>query len=298
MYKIVTDSCCDLPYEIIKKEDIPYIPMEIIMENNSFYDNFWETFDKDEFYNAVKGGLIPSTSQINVARYEEFFRQYTEKGIPILYICFSSGLSGSYQNALLAAENIKNENTNAEIYVFDTLSASGGEGMIVLDALNNQKHGMSYKENIDFLENNKMSYQHWVMVDDLNHLYRGGRLNKSAAVVGDLLHVKPILAVNDEGKLFVHSKVRTKARTLTSIVNKIVQTIKESPNPDEQYIIITTSGDFETAELLKKKILEEITPKEIIISGIGATISSHTGYGCVATFVKRNNNLASKKRFS
>lgn len=285
MYKIVTDSCCDLPYEIIKRENIDFIPLEVIMNDEIFFDDFGQTIDTNDFYKKLKEGVVPTTSQINVSRYSDFFRQYAEKNIPVLYICFSSGMSGSYQSALLAVEIIKKEFPNAEIYIMDSLSASGGQGMVVLDALNNLKANMTFDENILWLEKHKMNYNHWVLVDDLEHLYRGGRLSKSTARIGELLNVKPILVINKEGKLAVHSKVRTKKRAVSSIADKVVDAINTSPDSNKQVVIITNSGDLATAELLRDIILDQAIPKEILICDLGATIASHTGYGCVAAFV-------------
>ena len=139
MYQIVTDSCCDLPYTILEKEGIDFVSMEIILNDEVFLDDGGKTFDMEEFYKQLKNGALPSTSQVNVSKYVDFFIPYVKENIPVLYLCFSSGLSGSYQSALLAVETIKEEYPEAEIYVLDTLSASAGQGLMVLDAIQNQK---------------------------------------------------------------------------------------------------------------------------------------------------------------
>jgi len=286
MYQIVTDSCCDLPYTILEKEGIDFVSMEIILNDEVFLDDGGKTFDMEEFYKQLKNGALPSTSQVNVSKYVDFFIPYVKENIPVLYLCFSSGLSGSYQSALLAVETIKEEYPEAEIYVLDTLSASAGQGLMVLDAIQNQKKGLSFEENIDWLEREKMNYQHWCTVDDLNHLYHGGRITRGAAAVGELLSVKPIITMNEEGKLVVHQKVRARKKSLRYIADKTIQSLKSVENPEKQIVMVTHASDLEAAETVKALILDEVQPKEVLILNLGPTISSHTGYGCVVTFVR------------
>lgn len=286
MYQIVTDSCCDLPYTILEKEGIDFVSMEIILNDEVFLDDGGKTFDMEEFYKQLKNGALPSTSQVNVSKYVDFFIPYVKENIPVLYLCFSSGLSGSYQSALLAVETIKEEYPEAEIYVLDTLSASAGQGLMVLDAIQNQKEGLSFEENIDWLEREKINYQHWCTVDDLNHLYHGGRITRGAAAVGELLSVKPIITMNEEGKLVVHQKVRARKKSLRYIADKTIQSLKSVENPEKQIVMVTHAGDLEAAETVKALILDEVQPKEVLILNLGPTISSHTGYGCVVTFVR------------
>lgn len=286
MYQIVTDSCCDLPYTILEKEGIDFVSMEIILNDEVFLDDGGKTFDMEEFYKQLKNGALPSTSQVNVSKYVDFFIPYVKENIPVLYLCFSSGLSGSYQSALLAVETIKEEYPEAEIYVLDTLSASAGQGLMVLDAIQNQKEGLSFEENIDWLEREKMNYQHWCTVDDLNHLYHGGRITRGAAAVGELLSVKPIITMNEEGKLVVHQKVRARKKSLRYIADKTIQSLKSVENPEKQIVMVTHASDLEAAETVKALILDEVQPKEVLILNLGPTISSHTGYGCVVTFVR------------
>lgn len=288
MYQIVTDSCCDLPYTTLKEEEIDFVSMEIILNDDVFLDDAGETFDIEEFYNQLKNGALPSTSQVNVSKYVDFFTPYVKENIPVLYVCFSSGLSGSYQSALLAVEMIKEDYPDAEIHVFDTLAASCGQGLMVLDAVQNKRDGLSLEENISWLEQEKMNYQHWCTVDDLNHLYHGGRITKGAAAVGELLKVKPIIKINEEGKLVVHQKVRTRKKALRYIADKVIKCLETLEDPSEQTVIITNVADVKAAETVKSIILEKVQPKDILIYNLGPTISSHTGYGTVVAFVRGN----------
>ena len=288
MYQIVTDSCCDLPYTTLKEEEIDFVSMEIILNDDVFLDDAGETFEIEEFYNQLKNGALPSTSQVNVSKYVDFFTPYVKENIPVLYVCFSSGLSGSYQSALLAVEMIKEDYQDAEIHVFDTLAASCGQGLMVLDAVQNKRDGLSLEENISWLEQEKMNYQHWCTVDDLNHLYHGGRITKGAAAVGELLKVKPIIKINEEGKLVVHQKVRTRKKALRYIADKVIKCLETLEDPSEQTVIITNVADVKAAETVKSIILEKVQPKDILIYNLGPTISSHTGYGTVVAFVRGN----------
>lgn len=133
-----------------------------------------------------------------------------------------------------------------------------------------------------------MNYQHWCTVDDLNHLYHGGRITRGAAAVGELLKVKPIIMMDEKGQLVVHHKVRTRKKSLRYIADKTIQSLKSVENPEERTVILTHADDLEAAESVKAIILDEVQPKELLIFNLGPTISSHTGYGCVVTFVRGN----------
>lgn len=284
MYQIVTDSCCDLPYDILEKEKIKTISMEVIINKDVFLDDGGKTFDMEKFYNELKQGALPSTSQVNVSRYIDFFTPYVKENIPVLYLCFSSGLSGSYQSALLAVETIKENFPECKIYIFDTLAASGGQALMLLDAIHNQNDGFSLEDNISWLEKHKMNYQHWCTVDDLNHLYHGGRITKSAAAVGELLSVKPIIVMDKQGELVVHHKVRTRKKSLRYLADQVIKSLKQMQDPSKEKVIIMHAGDIEAAEQIKQLISKEVPLEDIFIYNLGPTIASHTGYGCITIF--------------
>ncbi|MFV0558915.1 MAG: DegV family protein [Enterococcus sp.] len=283
MYKIVTDSCCDLPYTLLQENDVDFISMVVNWDGKDYLDDLGQTFDLTHFYASLQNGALPTTSQVNVGRYMEFFRPYVAQQVPLLYLCFSAGLSGSYQSALQAVALLKEEYPEAVIEVFDTKAASLGEGLMVLDTIKLKQAGKSLTETVAWLQENALSYQHWVTVDDLAHLQRGGRLSKTAAAIGGLLQVKPFLYIDTNGKLAVIGKVRGRKKALLQLATKVVES---TANPSEQLILITTSGDVESAEQLKQLILEQITPKEIRIYPMGPTIASHTGIGCLAAITK------------
>ncbi|MGX7199574.1 DegV family protein [Enterococcus nangangensis] len=280
-YQLVTDSCCDLPYTWLKEQNIPFISMSVMLDGKEYFDDLGETFKPEWMVEQLHQGGMPTTSQINVGRYQEFFTPFVEKGIPLLYLCFSSGLSGSYQSALQAVALIKEDYPSADIIVFDTLNASLGEGLMVHYANALQKAGKSRAEVLAWCEENALRVHSFVKVDDLDHLKRGGRISKTAAVLGSLMNIKPMIIMDASGKLQNVGKVRGTNKALDQLAKDTVDNIE---NPEEQVLFIAHSDDLHNAEIVKKKIMDQIKVQDIIIYPLGATIASHTGIGCIAVF--------------
>jgi DegV family protein with EDD domain len=280
-FKVMTDSCCDLPYTYLEANDVDFISMTIQLNGKELVDDLGKTFDYDWFLQEIKSGAMPTTSQVNVGRYIEFFRPYVEKKLPILYLAFSSGLSGSYQSAVQAVAILKEEAPEAQIYVIDTKAASLGEGLLVSKVIQMKAAGHSLEEILLWLADNKMCVHSWVTVDDLKHLERGGRISKAAAAIGGLMNVKPIIVVDDQGKLQNIGKVRGRSKALKKLADETVKGIKE---PLEQTLFIAYAGDLKSAEAVKAMIEAKIQVKEIKLYPLGPTITSHTGNGCIAVF--------------
>lgn len=281
MYQILTDSECDLPIATLQASNVDAINFHIKIGDKELINDFGESYDINEFYKQVKAGALPTTTQVNVGEYVEFFKPYVENKTPIVYVGFSGGLSGSMSSAHQAREILLESNPEADIRIVDTLAASGGEGQLVLAAIRLQKSGASLDELVTWFDKNKMRLQSWFTVDDLNHLYHGGRISRTSAALGTLLKVKPILDVDTEGKLRMVSKTRTRKKSLIEIAEKIIEAIQDDKN---QPIIITTSGDYDAAQEVKDHIIEAVSEADVQIYPIGMTISSHTGFGCVAAF--------------
>lgn len=281
MYQIITDSCCDLPYEVLEEHNIAFIPMFINLDGKEYVDDLGKTFNQENFLEKIKDGGQPSTTQINVGRYLEYFKEYADKKIPLLYVAFSSGLSGSYNSACQAIEMLKEEYDEVPIYVIDSKAASLGEGIFVLEADRLRKDGKTIEATVDWLEENKGKVHSWVTVNDLKHLERGGRISKTAAALGGLLNVKPIINVSPEGKLQNVDKVRGRNKALKTVVEETMKTIVA---PLSQTVYIAYAGDKEAAEKVKVQLLETKNVKAVICYPLGPTIASHTGYGCVAVF--------------
>lgn len=229
---------------------------------------------------------MPSTAQINVYSYAEEFRKHVSKGKAVICLVFSSALSGSYNSANIAKGMLEEEFENADITVIDTKCASLGEGLLDYYAIEMLKKGASKEEIVNWVEENKLKINHWFTVDDLNHLKRGGRVSSAAAVIGTLLDIKPILHVNDEGKLIPVTKVKGRKKSIKSLAEELNERIV---NPEEQVIFISHGDCLEDAKLLEKLIREKHNVKDVIINQIGAAVGTHSGPGTVALFFIGNN---------
>lgn len=278
---IVIDSCSDLPRDFVEKNNIPALGINVMLNGREFVDDFGKTVTYKEFYDAVRKGEMPTTAQVNSETYKEEFLKHVKENKSIIYLAFSSGLSGSINSANIAKDEILEEYKNADITIIDTKSASLGEGLIIYYAYDMLKKGCSKEEIVNWVEKNKLKVNHWVIADDLNHLKRGGRISGTQAVVGTLLNIKPVINVDDEGRLIPVAKVKGRKKALKTLVDKFREKVV---NPEEQVIFISHSDCASDAELVKSMILEEFKVKDFIINQIGPGIGSHTGPGTVTLF--------------
>ena len=272
---LFADSCADMPLEDSKKRGIEVLPLTINIGDNNYRDQV--DISSEEVLQAITDGERPKTSQINPENFVESFKPVVERGESILYIAFSSELSGTYQSAVIARDTLLDDYPEADITIIDTHAASYGLGMIVESASDDMKDGLSDEEVIKNVEKNVKNIRHFFTVNDLDYLAKGGRLSKGSAFLGGLLNIKPLLHVED-GKLVPLEKHRG--------IKKVYKSMIEHINDDKitGKIHIAQSNALDSAELLKKKILEETEVKVVNISMIGPTISSHTGNGTVAMF--------------
>lgn len=278
---IVIDSCSDLPRDFVEKNNIPSLGINVKLDKMEFVDDFGKTVTYKEFYDAVREGEMPTTAQVNSEIYKEEFLKHVKENKSIVYLAFSSALSGSINSANIARSEILEEYENADITIIDTKSASLGEGLIVYYVYDMLKRGCCKEEIVKWVEENKLKVNHWFTVDDLNHLKRGGRVSGAQAVVGTLLNIKPILNVDDEGRLIPVAKVKGRKKALKTLVDNFRERVV---NPEEQVIFISHSDCISDAELVRNIILEEFKVKDFIINPIGPGIGSHTGPGTVALF--------------
>ena len=242
-----TSSTSDLPREYVEENNLLYFSFSFDMEGKENKDNFGADMPIKDFYAKLREGIPSKTSMINRASYEEGFVPYLEKGIDVLHIEFSSALSGSCHNALAAAEEL-NAKYPGKLVVIDSLCASLGLGLLVDYAVQMKKAGKSLQEIADFVEANKKNIIHWFTVDDLNHLRRGGRCSKASAFFGTMLQIKPVLDVDDEGRLIPHFKVKGRKKSILEMFSRMKDDIKD---PDGQTVFISHGDCLEDAETLK-----------------------------------------------
>ncbi|HHZ01734.1 MAG TPA: DegV family protein [Tissierellia bacterium] len=274
--KIITDSCCDLSWEYLKNNDVEVIPFPYFINGNEYIDDFGQTLSYNDFYGCIRNGSMPTTSQITAFTYMETFKKYIEEGYSIIYIGFSSALSQTYNNSLLAIEQLKEEYPHGDITSIDSKSASVGLGLLVYYACEMLRDGKSKEEIINWVENNKLKVNHWFIIDSLDHLRRGGRLSTAGAAVGTLLDVKPLLNLDNEGGLRVVKKIRGRKRAVKELVNELKSGIV---NPEEQVILINHGDCLEEAEKLRKDVLDAVPVKDTMINYVGPVIGTHTGPG-------------------
>lgn len=278
---ILIDSSSDLPIEYVERNHLYALGLTCNFKGKEYEDDFGKTLKYKDFYNAIRAGETSSTSQINTYRFEEVFKKYAKEGIPVIYIGFSSALSGCVSSAQTARDNVIKEYKDADITVIDTKSASLGEGLLVYYACEMLNEGRTKNEVVDWIENNKLKLNHWFTVEDLGHLKRGGRLSAFSATIGTILDIKPVLHVNDEGKLIPITKVKGRRKSIKALAEKLEEKIV---NPQEQVIAISHGDCIEDAEYLKDMILKKCKVKDIIINNVGPVIGSHSGPGTLALF--------------
>lgn len=282
-YIITTDSTCDLPKSYIKENNIRVLPLTYVLEGVTY--NIDKTLPINEFYGKMKNGAMPTTSQVNPEEAKEAFLSILEDGVGILHIAFSSGLSGSYNSARIAAEELREENPEYEIYVIDSLCASLGEGMLVHKAVKLKEQGKTIQETVKWLEANKLHVCHNFTPDDLNHLYRGGRVSKTAAILGTMANVKPVLHVDDEGHLIPLSKVRGRKKSLVTLVDNMEKQIGGYIEENKRDGVFIGHGDVEEdARFVADLVKERFGIESFLINYVGPVIGSHTGPGIMALF--------------
>ncbi|MFR1822251.1 MAG: DegV family protein [Clostridium saudiense] len=277
--KIITDSACDLTRDYIKNNNIGLLSLILNLNGQAIKDDLGETLSYKDFYNKMREGATPTTSQINAHEFEEEFIKYIKNGDSIIYISLSSSLSGTFNSANIAKNNLKDEYPNANIYLVDSLSVSVGQGLLVAKACEMRDSGIGAEEIVNWLEENKRKVIHSILIDDLNHLKRGGRISGATAAIGGLLNIKPTLFLDDEGKLIQGEKIKGKKKALRFLVNEV----REKAVDTENEILYICHGDcLEEAETLRDMILEEVKFKNVIISYVGNVIGAHAGPGVLA----------------
>jgi len=279
--KIITDSSCDLPLQLVEAHEdfLHVIGMPICIQDKEIIDDLGKSYDKTEFYNYLRQGIMPSTSQINAFRFEETFRAVLSEGKDIIYFPLSSGMSGTINSAILAKNNALEDYPDRQIVIVDTVSASIGLGVLVVGALRLVKQGKSVDEVSKWADSVKLKTQHWFGVDNLTYLKNGGRISPTSAMVGNVLNVKPTLGLDNEGKIKPYGNVRGRKKSIALLASKVNEHFVENLT---EFIIVGHGNCSDDAELLKNQILEIKPHIEIIVSELSMTIASHVGPDMIA----------------
>ena len=280
-YVITTDNNSDLPEEYLKDHGVGCMYLSYSMDGKNYtHGNF---LPEHEFYEAMRNGSMPTTAQVNPENAKALLEPYLKEGKDILHIAFSSGLSGTYNSSRIAAEELMEEYPDRKIIVVDSLSASLGQGLLVWLAQQKKELGQTLEDVADWVEKNKLKMVHLFTVDDLNHLYRGGRVSRTTAIVGSMLNIKPVLHVDNEGKLTAIGKVRGRKKALQELIKLMDEKIG-SFGADCDTIFISHGDCEQDAQYVAAKVKEKYNIKNIIINQVGATIGAHSGPGTMALF--------------
>lgn len=281
MYWIVTDSAIDMPKTWIDQQDhFRILSLSYLMDGESYVSDGTDESIR-AIYGTMRAGKMLKTSQVTPEMWESCFRELLGAGHDVLTIAFSSGLSGTCSAAFMAADEVRGDYPDRKLCVIDSLQASAGEGLMVLYALQNRANGMSIDDNTAWIEQNVQNFIAWFTVDDLMHLHRGGRVSAASAVVGSLIRIKPIMRVDENGKLAVYEKCPGRKRSIRVLADKIKADIV---NPEGQIITISHGDCLEEAQQLADMLKESLPIKEVRISYVGSVIGAHTGPGVIAVF--------------
>ena len=277
-FVIITDSSSDLPMSVAESLGVRVIPLEVNMEGDIRLN---DEIDIKEFYAYLRAKHSATTSAINLDRFTVEFEKIVSEGKDVLYIGFSSGLSATYMASKNAAEEVSEAHPERKIIAVDSLCASLGQGLLVKLAVDKKNSGASIEEVAEYVESIKPNLVHWFTVEDLFFLKRGGRVSATTAVVGTMLQIKPVLHVDDEGKLVSIDKVRGRQGSIKALFDKMRETAIE---PSKQTVYISHGDCYDDAKKLADMLSEELGVKDILISEIGPVIGAHSGPGTVALF--------------
>lgn len=281
-YVIITDSSADLPAELVRELEVTVLPLSFTIqgETRHNYPDDREMAAK-EFYRLLRAGEMATTAAVNVAEFTSMMEPILESGKDILILAFSSGLSATFHSAAIAAEEMREKYPQRKIFAVDTLCASLGQGLLIYHAVQRKKAGGSIEAVRDWAEENKLHLCHWFTVDDLHFLKRGGRVSAATAVVGSMLHIKPVLHVDDEGHLINVGKARGRGASLTALVDHMEES---AVDPGSQVVFISHGDCLEEAERVADDVKRRFGVERVIINNVGPVIGAHSGPGTMALF--------------
>ncbi len=279
-YKIISDSCCDLPKSMLQELDLTVAPLRVLFRGQNLADSVEDDKIK-EIYRGLRDGEDAKTSAVNPEGWVEAMEPVLAGGQDVLVLAFSSGLSTTYQSAVIAAQELREKYPQRKIQVVDTLAAALGQGLLVWYTCKKRDEGLSLEELTAWVESHKLNLAHWFTVDDLMYLKRGGRVSAATALVGTMLQIKPILNVDNEGHLINVAKVRGRKAALAGLVKKMVEL---GEGFDQEMVFICHGDCMEDAQALKTMVMEQTGAQNVMIGNLGAVIGSHAGPGTVSLF--------------
>lgn len=292
MYWIVTDSAIDMNKDWIDaQKDFKVVSLAYLMDGQAYIPDGTDESTK-AIYDLLRQGKMISTSQVTPNVWAENLRPILEGGHDVLLIAFSSGLSGTCAAAMTAAEELREEFPEREIRVVDSLCASAGQGLLVHYAIANREKGMSLADNAQWVQDNVQNVIHWFTVNDLMHLYRGGRVDAASAYIGSLVRIKPVMRVDEAGKLAVKEKAMGRKRSISTLAERIRRDIV---NPEGQLILISHGDCAEEAQALADMIRTTLPVADVRLSYVGSVIGAHTGPGVIAVFCMGNTRTPKEK---
>ena len=278
-FQIITDSCCDFPTPMYGQLGLTFVPLTVEFRGNTFDDKNDDTLK--DMYQGLRAGEVAKTSAVNPSRWSQAMEKALAAGKDVLVLAFSSGLSTTYQSAVIAAEELKDAYPDRKIQVIDTLCASMGQGLLVWYACKKRDEGLSLDEVAQWVLDNRLHLCHWFTVDDLMYLKRGGRISAATALVGTMLQIKPLLHVDDEGHLINMTKTRGRKAAIDAMVKKAQEL---GAGYDNSTMFISHGDCLADAEYLSRQLKEKCGVKDVVISYVGAVIGSHSGPGTLALF--------------
>ncbi len=284
-YCITCCSTADMPASYFQENQIPYTCFHFMLDGKEYPDDLGKTVPFDKFYQMITDGAQPTTAQVNTEQYAQLFESVLKQGKDVLHLTLSSGISGTYNSANLARMQMEEKYPDRKIFVIDSLAASSGYGLLVDQALENQKNGMSLEENAKWIEDNKNKLHHWFFSTDLTSFIRGGRISKVSGFFGQALNICPLMNVNNEGKLIPRNKYRGKKQVIREMVKRMEEHAQNGLDYSGK-CFISNSACMEDAQKVAR-LVEEAFPKlngKVMINSIGTVIGTHTGPGTVALF--------------
>ena len=281
-FTIMVDTNADMPQEFFEENGIETIAIPFHIDGKQHSGGRWQEISDIEFYNALRDGSAAGTALANPEAFSSVFAEYASQNKPLLLITLSSGLSGTYQNSVIALEDIKEQYPNCEIYSVDSLNAAGGAGLVTKLAVNKREEGLSAGETAAWLEEKRQSCISLFTVDDLMYLHRGGRLSKLSAVAGSIIGIKPLLNVAPDGTLKLKDKARGRKGSLSTLCKQMMRSLNDNAKLDT--VVISHSNCLEDAQSLAAMVRSAIDVREVIVTMMGPVIGAHVGPGCVALF--------------